>query len=81
MKNKVSVLTEIFEGSDGIREFQIIAVYKDKDKAIKKMNELIHADEYGWIYKNGINSHMKDSFSTNYIDGFLEYSVGTYSII
>lgn len=80
MKNTVYVLTETFEGTDNIREFQIINVYKNEDEAIKSMEALIESDIYGIIKKNCIYSYEKYNFSTNYVDGFLEYSIGTYQV-
>ena len=72
---KVSVLCEEHEWDDGIREFNVVAVSKDKDALKRLMKSEIAKDGYGVIGKNGVFEHDEDHFCTNFDEGFVEYYI------
>lgn len=72
---RLSVLCEEYEGDDGIREFQILAISSDKDALRKLMEAKIVEDEYGMIEDNGIGDHSQDHFMTEFNCGFVEYYI------
>lgn len=79
--SKVHCLSEEFEGADGIREFEIIALSENKDFLRKLMRAKILADEYGFAADKGISSFEKDFFSTNFDNGFVEYAINEIDIL
>lgn len=78
---KVYCLCEEFEGTDGIREFQIKASGWDQDKLRELMQAVVRNDEYGLIAKNGISDNEADLFCTEFEDGFVQYSIQEQEIL
>lgn len=74
-------LCEEFEGTDGIREFQIKATGWDQDKLRELMQAVVRNDEYGLIAKNGISDNEADLFCTEFEDGFVQYSIQEQKIL
>ena len=72
---EVFCLCEEYEGADGIREFQILALSTDKSVLRQMMEHKIAGDEYGFIEKNGIDTHEDDHFITAFDYGFVEYYI------
>ena len=81
MNNKIYVLCEEFEGTDGIRCFTIIGVSQNGEKLKKFMNSKIASDDYGIIKKNGIKTYRETYFETYYEDGFIEYYITEEELI
>ena len=69
------MLEEICELSDGIREFQILAVSADKRALEELLKAKVKEDMYGLIDKNGVNEHDPSHFCTNFCNGFVEYTI------
>lgn len=74
-ERSVFCLCEEFEGKEGIREFQILAVSADKAALRQMMEAKINADEYDMIKNNGIEVQDEDHFLTGFDCGFVEYSI------
>ena len=78
--DKVFILTEEVELSNGVREFDIIGVYAEEHVAQGVMEELIENDDYGIIEKLGV-AHKDDySFETNWDWSGLKYDISWHNI-
>lgn len=77
----VFCLCEEFEGKEGIREFQILAVSADKAALRQMMEAKINADEYDMIKNNGIEVQDEDHFLTGFDCGFVEYSISERKVL
>lgn len=79
-KEKIYVLCEEFE-DDGIREFSVLEVSRNKQTLQIAMEEIIKKDEYDIIADNGIYQKSSDYFETNNIDGFVCYYIVEREIV
>lgn len=73
--NNIYILTEEFEGKEGIREFTIVHISFDIDKLKDILKDIIKMDQYGLIEKNGIEVDGELYFTTKYNDGFVGYQI------
>ena len=80
-ERSVFCLCEEFEGTDGIREFQILAVSAHKAALRQMMEDKINADEYGMIKNNGIAVLDEDHFLTEFDCGFVEYYISERKVL
>ena len=73
--NHLFQLTETVEGTDGIRDFYVLATAWDIDSVKKIMRERIEQDTYGLIAKNGVMTDEEMIFETEYDHGFVKYEI------
>lgn len=71
---KVYILMQIIE-SDGIRDFNVIMITSNRDKAIKELNRLVELDSTQDFKFNGFDIEEETHCKSNYEDGFTEYIV------
>lgn len=71
---KVYCLTETVE-RDGIRDFNILQVYADKEKAIEEMNKCVDEDPYGDFKSKGFETQTEMCCESKYDEGFTGYTV------
>ena len=75
MENKkVYIVMQIIE-TDGLRDFDIMMVTFDRDKAIKELNRLFKLDSTQDFEYNGIEYENEMCYRSGYEDGFTEYCV------
>lgn len=72
---KMHVLCSEHEGSDGIREFFVLGMSRNKEDLQPLMRAKIEKDEYGLIAENGICEEGDSWFKTNFEEGFVEYYI------
>lgn len=81
MKN-VYILTEEFEGTEGVREFQILNASDNLLKLKNIMQGKVEEDEYGLFRENGINRQDDFCVESNYTsEGFIGYSITVKELI
>ena len=73
--NHLFQLTETVEGTDGIRDFYILATAWDINLVKEQMREKIEQDAYGLIAKNGVRTDDELIFETEYEHGFVKYEI------
>lgn len=71
---KVYCLIETVE-RDGIRDFNILQVRSDRDKAIEEMNKCVDEDPYGDFKSKGFEIRTEMFCESKYDEGFTQYSV------
>lgn len=70
--NKVYVVMQTIE-SDGLRDFDIMMVTFDRNKAIKELNRLVALDSTQDFEYNGFDIKDETCYRSGYEDGFTEY--------
>lgn len=73
---KIYILIEVIE-RDGIRNFNILHVFQNREKAIKKLKEIVKLDPTGDFKEDGFEIEEETCYRSNYIDdyGFTEYYI------
>lgn len=72
---KLFSLCETYEDEDCVRQFNILGVSEDRKMLQDALQKLVEKDKYGFIAEKGVFESTPDFFSTNFEDGFVEYSV------
>lgn len=76
------VLCEETKDKDGNRDFQILALSENRDLLRQELRNLIQADEYGLISRNGVDHDdmSDDNFMTNCDGGYLHYYIEEHPV-
>lgn len=69
------ILTETIEGTDGIRDFNILMLSADYQKVLAEKNKLVEADEYGYFKKNDFLYDTDIHTESNFDNGFVSYLI------
>lgn len=75
MKDQIYIVTETYEGDNGIREFDILLATFKKSKALALLQSKKEEDEYGFFEKNGFEEDSESEISSNYNEGFVSYAI------
>jgi len=78
---KIYVLCEEFEDRDAIREFQVLAVSRDKILLQRLLKEKAEKDEYGYFAEKGFSEDDADHVCSNFENGFVEYYIVDESVL
>lgn len=71
---KVYCLIETVE-RDGIRDFNVLQVYADRNKAIEEMNKCVAEDPYGDFKNKEFETRTEMCCESKYNEGFTGYAV------